>query len=278
MAITYPTSEHIKLPWRPESPCPCESGKAFKACCLHTDGVPRVLLPSLVPKNPLTGYTNPRCYLKHTKDCSEQISREHFISRSVLEITKTFGLQGLPWQDPSEEVLNYGIENLASRILWERHNSALSPLDAMAARTYKIIMQIRDELAKPTQYSRGRWFIASGEALELWTIKILCGLFFSKIAATTDRQRLIEDHFLNVETFDRAIRGHPLPEHCGMWFRPNIGQVPHYIQAAHSHQHRISGFWGFVIEFFSMRLTRLSIQLGSDLTLQIKGLYFAHGC
>jgi hypothetical protein len=45
----------------------------------------------------------------------------------------------------------------------------------MAARTYKIIMQIRNELAKPTQYSRGRWFIASGEALELWTIKTLCG-------------------------------------------------------------------------------------------------------
>jgi hypothetical protein len=137
------------------------------------------------------------------------MSREHFISRSVLEVTKTFGLQGLPWQDPNEEVINYGIENLASRILCERHNSALSPLDAMAASTYKIIMQIRDELAKPTQYSRGRWFIASGEALELWTIKLLCGLFFSKIAATTDRQRLIEDHFLNVDTFDRAIRGHP---------------------------------------------------------------------
>jgi hypothetical protein len=141
-------------------------------------------------------------------------------------------------------------------------------------------MQIRDELAKPTQYSRGRWFIASGEALELWTIKILCGLFFSKIAATTDRQRLVEDHFLNVETFDRAIRGHPLPERCGMWFRPNIGQVPHYIQAApltSTRNQRVLGIRNrvFLIEFFSLRLTRLSILPGSGLILQIKGHYFA---
>lgn len=157
---------------------PMRKRQGVQRICFQTDGVPRVLLPRLVPKAPPTGYTNPRCYLKHTNNCSERISREHFISRSVLEITKTFGLQGLPWQDPSEEVINYGIENLASRILCERHNSALSPLDTMAARTYKIIMQIRDELAKPTQYSRGRWFIASGEALELWTIKTLWPLFF----------------------------------------------------------------------------------------------------
>jgi hypothetical protein len=31
---------------------------------LFADG--RRYLPRLVPKDPLTGYTNPRCYLKHT--------------------------------------------------------------------------------------------------------------------------------------------------------------------------------------------------------------------
>ena len=233
MAMMLSGSEHIKLPWRPESPCPCESGRAYKACCLSADGLtPRVVLPRLVPKGPLTSYANPKCYLRFTSDCSDRMSLEHYISRSVLEITKTFGLQGLPWQDPDEEVIDYGIENLASRILCERHNAALSPLDAMAARIYKIIMQIRDELAKPTQYDRGRWFIASGEALELWTIKTLCGLYFAKIAARNRGKPLVKDHFLDIEIFDRAIRGHSLPMHCGMWFRPSTGQVPHYVQAA----------------------------------------------
>jgi len=226
--------EHVSLPWRPGSPCPCESGKAYKECCLQADGVtPRVILPTLVPEDPLTGYANPGCYLKHTNNCSKRMSREHYISRCVLEVTKTFGLRGLPWQDPNEEVVDYGIESLAARILCERHNSALSPLDAMAARVYRIIMQIRDDLANRTRYDRGRWFIASGEALELWTLKTLYGIYFAKIAATESRQRLIESHEINLELLDRAIQRDPLPENCGMWVRPpTMGKIPSYVQVA----------------------------------------------
>jgi hypothetical protein len=89
----------------------------------------------------------------------------------------------------------------------------------MAARTYEIMMWIRDDLTKPTPDNQGRWFIASGEALELWTIKTLCGLYFSNIAATIDGMRLKRTHCLDVEMFDRALRRHPLPECRGMWFR-----------------------------------------------------------
>ncbi len=228
-----PHYEHIRVPWTPEGACPCESGKPYRMCCLQADGItPRVSLPSLMPQYPLTGYAHPGCYLRHTNNCSKRLNREHYISKAVLEITKTFGLRGLPWQDPNEEVFNYGMESLASRILCERHNSALSPLDAMAARTYRILMQIRDELARPTQYDRGRWFIASGEALELWTIKTLCGMFHAKVASTQGRRRLIEDHEINVNTFQRAIERNQLPENCGMWMRSRIGEVQGYFEFA----------------------------------------------
>jgi len=224
-------ANHIKLPWRAEELCPCESGRRYGQCCLQPNGSTRVLLPRLTPPDPLTGYSNPRCYLNSTRDCSAETSREHFISQSVLEITKTFGLRGLPWQKLGEEIPNYGIKALASRILCTRHNSALAPLDTAAARFYRILMQIRDELARPVQYDRGRWFIASGEAIELWTIKTLCGLFFSKIASK-DGERLLTDHSLDIGIFDRAIRGMPLPDHCGMWFRSSVGKVEHYVAYA----------------------------------------------
>jgi hypothetical protein len=127
MAISFPSHEDVKIPWDPCGPCPCESGKAFNACCLQGDSVPRVRVPTLVPKGPLSGYAHPKCYLRHTNDCDRKLSKEHYISEAVLKVTKTFGLNGLPWQDPNGEVINYGTRSLTSHILCERHNKAVVP-------------------------------------------------------------------------------------------------------------------------------------------------------
>ena len=111
-------------------PCPCRSGnRPVEECCLDSDGHLRVKVPSLLPPGPPTGYAHPKCYLSHTSDCSHKISREHYVSKVILEMLgEDLEVGGLPWEPPGT-LVRYGINSLVSTVLCERHNSALSPLD-----------------------------------------------------------------------------------------------------------------------------------------------------
>jgi hypothetical protein len=85
-----------------EGPCPCGSGKAIADCHLDIDGRFRKPCPSLRPSGPVTGFSHTRCYLRETCDCSEQLSREHYVSKSVLEqLGGAAAVSGTPWLDPA---------------------------------------------------------------------------------------------------------------------------------------------------------------------------------
>ena len=74
------------------------------------------------------------CFAVHLGDCSGGISKEHYVSRSVLAIAgNTVQVSGFPWQEP-DEPLEIGIGALTSRILCSHHNSELSPLDETASK------------------------------------------------------------------------------------------------------------------------------------------------
>jgi hypothetical protein len=113
--------------------CPCGSGKLVANCHLGIDGQLRKHLKSLNPPPPQTGFSHPRCYLSDTQDCSEEISQEHYVSRSVLEqIGPKVKVAGMLWLD-DDQTLETNVDNLAAKILCKRHNEALSPLDQEAA-------------------------------------------------------------------------------------------------------------------------------------------------
>ena len=121
-----------KIILRTDAPCPCGSGKAIAVCHLDFDGKLRKPHPSLRPPGIKTGLSHTGCYLRDVCDCSEQISREHYISRSVLDqLGEIIRVSGAPWLRP-DETLSTTIENLTAKILCKRHNEALSPLDAEA--------------------------------------------------------------------------------------------------------------------------------------------------
>ncbi len=70
-----------------------------------------------------------KCYAKNLGNCQGLITREHYISKSVLEIAgKKIQVSGFPWQENNKPI-DIGINSLASNILCEFHNSQLSPLD-----------------------------------------------------------------------------------------------------------------------------------------------------
>ena len=104
--------------------------------------------PTYIPfkKN---GYSHPRCYLSTTKGCSNKISREHYISESLLNKierqNKTVDVCGLAWL-PKEQLKSVGKSSLTSNILCTQHNSDLSKLDKKIGNLVEAISSIDVEL------------------------------------------------------------------------------------------------------------------------------------
>jgi len=207
----------------PESPCPCGSQGPVRKCCADTDGQIRVKVPSLLPPGRATGYAHSKCYLSEARNCSSKISGEHFVSRAILEsLGEEVQVGGIPWQARGT-ILKCGIDSLVSNILCTRHNSALSPLDALAARAFGVIRDVCDDLNHASDVTTTEWHLVSGEALELWCLKTLCGLFFSSVAAK-DGTSLKRTHTIDVHAFEEALRLRRLPSNCGLYARLVTGE------------------------------------------------------
>lgn len=117
--------------------CPCESGDLVRDCpCKVRRFVPRAT--KTIPPPPITGLTVSRCYASALNDCRPPVSAEHPMSLSVLEqlagSANVIAVSGRPWQEDPSKMDLIGIRNLRKKVLCERHNSALSPLDDFAGR------------------------------------------------------------------------------------------------------------------------------------------------
>jgi hypothetical protein len=216
-----PMTRQIRL--HQHDPCPCESGKLLRDCCLLPTGHLRKEPPSLLPPGPGTGHAQSGCYLASTMDCSRDISAEHYMSRSVLEVFgDTVAVDGVPWLPPGTQK-EIGINNLAAKILCRRHNAALSALDNAAGQFARRVQFIHIDLARKSLSRKHSLVLMSGEALELWMLKAACGLFYSKNAARDGGMRLIDDHTIEDRlAFDALLCGVWLPR-CGLYIRAPKG-------------------------------------------------------
>jgi hypothetical protein len=207
----------------PAAPCPCRSGKLLQECCLLPNGILRKQLPTFLPPPPRTGHARSGCYLASTSDCSMKISAEHYISRSVLEAigTDVAAIAGAPWLRDGEQKA-IGINNLTAKILCSRHNSALSGLDDAAGIFFKKLQAIHADFQRKSLSRKRSFVILSGEALELWMLKLACGLFYSKNAAE-DGARLVVDHHLNEKLVQEAIFQSLWHDGCGLYMKAPQG-------------------------------------------------------
>lgn len=92
--------------------------------------------------------------------CSEKISREHLISRSLFP-NPTVLVEGYDWCKESRSI---GIDSLTRKILCARHNSALSIADETITKLNAIANHPRIGIT------------ISGRALECWFLKTLVNL------------------------------------------------------------------------------------------------------
>jgi hypothetical protein len=212
-----------KIPlWR-RAPCPCGSGLIVEQCCLDPiDDQLRKPVPSLVPPPPKTGFSHQRCYLKDTGDCSTQISSEHYMSAAILaQLGDAIRISGVRWL-PEGHSKKLSIGSFSANILCKRHNEALSPLDAEAAIFFATIRRIADDLAKVTLSRKPQIHLISGQTLELWMLKLACGIFFG--GGSVDRQKITENHNIDLAKIHNAFFKGEWDPLGGLYQRVKIGE------------------------------------------------------
>lgn len=184
--MVRPPTNGFGFPWQGDDICPCGTGLSFADCCLGNDGRPAMALENLLPPPPVSGERQKGCYMAETADCGGGLSREHYISRGLIDGPE-LRVRGMPWQQ--EEVAHYSPDNLVARILCRRHNSALSPLDAHAIRFFLAVEAGLNHAQRRSLSRQSQFFMTSGDGLELWAMKTLASLYASEIDFTTPGHR-----------------------------------------------------------------------------------------
>ena len=130
----------------------------------------------------------------------------------------------MPWFQPEESRV-LPINGLAANILCTRHNSALSPLDTEAGRFFRAAVAIDKDLAVSTRLSgRGNMHLFSGPTLEMWMVKVACGIFYSRIGRDGG-ERLIDEHEFDERLAVDALAQGRFEKGAGMYVRGGLGQI-----------------------------------------------------
>jgi hypothetical protein len=203
-------------PW---SACPCGSGRLLSNCCQRLDGTIYKEHSSIHPPGETTGFSHAHCYLNFTNNCDDKITGEHFASQGILrEIgASKINVQTAPWLQPGKTKV-VGIRSLVAKILCRRHNSAFSAVDATATRFFKLLNEINIDFARRTLPGRVRFYLVSGEDLEMWAFKTLLGVLYSQ----SQDSPLAEYEVDNAIVTAMVRTGH-LPSGCGLYLNGTAG-------------------------------------------------------
>jgi SEC-C motif len=187
-------------------PCLCGSGKILKDCCLTRRADTK-------PKGPKTGLSHPDCYARSLGDCSQKISREHFLTDSLLKLYSDAGL-GIAVGVPS---INRGapkrlnIRKIRPKVLCERHNNCLSGIDSIGLQFFSFLLQ---------RSPQPKSLMINGYELERWFLKVLCGTAAAGFVAESGR--ILKGWLPPREWVEILFGDSVVPEDCGLHFLTNI--------------------------------------------------------
>ena len=122
-------------------------------------------------------------------------------------------ITGLPWIDYETWKL-LPTENLASNILCENHNQALSNLDAQMGRFFTTILDFDEDFNRDAP--KEELAVFSGEDIEKWMLKTVCALVASDQLATQGQKNKVK---FKKEWVDILFDNHSWPEHWGIYFK-----------------------------------------------------------
>jgi hypothetical protein len=153
-----------------------------------------------------------QCYAVHLGNCGGGVSREHYVSKSVLEIAgKVLQISGFPWQEANKP-MQIGINSLTSKTLCEYHNSQLSSLDNSGRAFLQTLKSTFDDAIGGN--FTDQVVDLEGDKIELWLLKTLCSVLTATNAAKVP------------EVWVNALFGlEPFPDNHGLYIfgQPGIG-------------------------------------------------------
>jgi hypothetical protein len=122
------------------------------------------------------------CWAASIGNCNGGISREHVVSKALFK-SPTVSVDGFPWC--KGKTLTIGIESLTAKILCQRHNNNLSPLDEEASALFDAIREwcarenVRNNMSPLSRIARPAT-VVNARLLERWFLKTLLNLSLSR--------------------------------------------------------------------------------------------------
>lgn len=122
------------------------------------------------------------CWASSLGDCSEKLTREHYVSKGLFG-RDVINVQGFHWC--KDKMVTIGLGSLTAKILCERHNHELSRIDDAAVRAYNVFREFNRvtniRRSKPTNKKREvKAYRIDGPRLERWLLKTLINLTFDR--------------------------------------------------------------------------------------------------
>jgi hypothetical protein len=117
------------------------------------------------------------CWAESLGGCSDKISREHLVSRSFFT-APSVSVKGLSWCKLEEKTI--GVDSAVAKILCERHNNQLSPVDLAAHKFAQVLRQhtrLYTERVNTGASGPYRRFWIDARLLERWMLKTLINLY-----------------------------------------------------------------------------------------------------
>ena len=176
-----------------------------------------------MPPPPVTGFSNSSCFLSYTHDCSKKISREHYISKVILDLFGDVAIEGMPWQEEGQKI-SLRPNALTAKILCTRHNTALSPLDQMGGAIFRAVRSALQHADRPSISKKHEYFLIDGSILEMWGLKVLLGLAHGGLARAKIDLNLSEC-LIETSVINQVFFGSGLLYPCGMYSRPSVGNI-----------------------------------------------------
>ncbi|MGO8962600.1 hypothetical protein [Mycobacterium sp.] len=161
-----------------DEPCPCGSARVTAECHFNPQ-THRWQLPAFTPllSGARTESSVSGCFAAFTNDCQGTLSNEHWLSNGILVEAgdgKVVRIGGLPWQGEGR-IDELPPRRLGSNILCERHNHALSPLDAVAGNAFRVLDKFFLDQISREDIGGNELDLLSGEHLERWLLKMMWG-------------------------------------------------------------------------------------------------------
>jgi len=205
--------------------CPCQSGKFGYDCCWKGGKWYKTPVGEIGVK--ATGVKNPNCYLASEGDCSQKLTREHFISRNILEqmTNSTLNFKNAGFFFGGKEEVAVAVDSFSAKVLCDAHNSALSELDTSAGTAFTAIQNLYQDMLRaenPKEYLK-TFYLASGIDLERWLIKVLCGLVAAGKFRTASKRTVVFDE-LHPSLLRALIGTQDLREPLGLYHHAFAGQ------------------------------------------------------